>query len=66
MDGNTNAMDTNLGKFQEMVRDKDAGCAVVHGVAESDTTGHLNNSNDYNHKRSCKRKKNTDSSRKKS
>ena len=39
LDGTTDAMNMNLGKPQEMVRDREACCAVVHGVAESDTTG---------------------------
>jgi len=33
----TNAMNMNLGKFQEMVRDKETCCAGVHGVAKSQT-----------------------------
>ena len=37
LDGITNAMDVNLGKLQEMVRDREAWRAVVHGVAKHQT-----------------------------
>ena len=37
LDGMTNAMDTNLGKLQEMVRDKEAWHAAIHGIAKSQT-----------------------------
>ena len=39
LDGITDAMDMNLSKFQEMVRDREAWCDAVHEVTESDVTG---------------------------
>ena len=37
MDGIIDSMNVNLSKFQEMVRDREAWCAAVHGVTESQT-----------------------------
>ena len=43
LDGITDSMDVYLSELRELVMDREARHATIHGIAESDMTGQLNN-----------------------
>ena len=47
LDNITDSMDMNLSKLREIVKDREALCASVHGVTESEITYRLNSNTTF-------------------
>ena len=47
LDGISDSMDMRLSKLRGMVKDREAWCVAIHGVAESDTAEQLNKSGNF-------------------
>ena len=54
LDGTADTMQMNMGKLGEAVRDTEAWRAAVRAVTESDMTGQLNNSSQFEQVRALK------------